>query len=115
MRKEIWKKLLYLVQDSGIPIDNLPRDGKISHRLEPLYLILLRLHLARGECDAALAVAQWLLQKLDGTSRTARVIEILVLQALAFQGKRDVDQALAALRTAFSLSPAGRVCTHFPG
>ena len=106
------EKALYLVQDSGIPIDNLPRDGKISHRLEPLYLILLRLHLAQGDFDAALALAQWLLQQLDGTSRTARVIETLVLQALAFQAKRDVDQALAALRTAFSLTrPEGYIRT----
>ena len=109
------ERTLYLVQDSGVPIDHLPRDGKISHRLEPLYLILLRLHLAQGDFDAALAVAQWLLQQLDGTSRTARVIETLVLQALAFQAKRDVDQALATLQDGLLAHPARRVHTYFPG
>ena len=106
------ERALYLIQESGAPIDNLPREGKISHQLEPLYLILLRLHLAQNEGDAALALAHWLLQQLEGTSRTARVIEALVLQALAFQAKRDVDQALAALRMAFSLTrPEGYVRT----
>ena len=106
------EKALYLVQEGGVPIDSLPREGRISHQLEPLYLIRLRLHLAQNECEAALALAQWLLQQLEGTSRTARVIETLVLQALAFQAKRDVDQALAALRMAFSLTrPEGYVRT----
>ncbi len=106
------EKALDLVQESGVPIDNLPREGKISHQLEPLVLILLRLHLAQNDSDAALALARWLLQQLEGTSRTARVIEALVLQALAFQAKREVDQALAALKMAFSLTrPEGYMRT----
>jgi LuxR family maltose regulon positive regulatory protein len=70
------------------------------------------LHLAQGEYDAALAVSQWLLQKLDETNRVGRVIEVLVLQALAFQGKRDIDQTIAVLKKAFSLAqPDGYIRT----
>lgn len=106
------ERALDLFQENGVPGANLPRADKISHQQEPLHLIRLRLHLAQDEPAAALAVAQRLLQQLDGTSRTARVIEARVLQALAFQAQRDVDQALAALRTAFSLTrPAGYIRT----
>jgi LuxR family maltose regulon positive regulatory protein len=106
------EKASHLIQNSGFPIDNLPQGGEISHQLEPLVLILLRLHLAQGEYDAALAVSQWLLQKLDETNRVGRVIEVLVLQALAFQGKRDIDQTIAVLKKAFSLAqPDGYIRT----
>jgi LuxR family maltose regulon positive regulatory protein len=72
----------------------------------------VRLHLAQNDCDAALALVQRLLQQLEGTSRTARVIEALVLLALACQAKRDMDRALAALRKAFALTrPEGYVRT----
>ncbi len=41
-----------------------------------------------------------------------RVIEVLVLQALIFQGRRDIDQALTVLERAFSFArPEGYVRT----
>jgi LuxR family maltose regulon positive regulatory protein len=89
-----------LVQHSGIP-----RDGaEIAYLQEPLHLILLRLHLARGEYDAALALAERLLGRLEATSRLGRVIEVLALQSLAFQGMRDMDQALSVLGRALALA-----------
>jgi LuxR family maltose regulon positive regulatory protein len=106
------EKALYLIQENGVPLNDLPCEGGIPHRREPVYLILVRLHLAQNDCDAALALVQRLLQQLEGTSRTARVIEALVLLALACQAKRDMDRALAALRKVFSLTrPEGYVRT----
>ena len=94
----------YLIQKSGIPVDDIPGEGQIPYAQEPLYLTLLRLHQARGDFDAVLGLSLRLLQNLDETNRVGYVIEILVHRALAFQGKREMDHALAVLEKAFSLA-----------
>jgi len=95
----------HLVQQSGITIDD-----EIPYLREPEYLVLLRLLLAQGDHDAALALSERLLQKAEVTRRMGQVIETLVLQALAFQGKKEMAQALAVLERALSLAqPEGYV------
>ena len=85
-------------------------DDEIPYAREPEYLLLLRLLLAQGEYDAAHSLAERLLQMAEAAKRMGRIIEILVLQALIFQGKKDIDQALAILGKAFSLAqPEGYV------
>jgi len=101
-----------LIQKCGLSMDSLPNAGGISYPQEPAYLAWLRLHLAQGDYEAALALAAQWLQKIDPPSRAGRAIEILVLQALAYQGKKDLDQALAVLEKAFALArPEGYVRT----
>jgi LuxR family maltose regulon positive regulatory protein len=102
-----------LIQKSGLTVDNLPEDGGIPTRQQLLYLTLLRLHLAQGDHDLALALSERLLQKSGRTNQLGRLIEILVLQALAFQGKKDLDQALAALKRAFSFAQPDRFTRTF--
>jgi LuxR family maltose regulon positive regulatory protein len=101
------ERTAYLVQQSGIaPGDEIPYLRELE------YLTLLRLLLAQGDYDAALALSERLLQKAEAASRVGRVIEILTLQALAFQGKRDMPRALAILDRAISLAqPEGYVRT----
>jgi LuxR family maltose regulon positive regulatory protein len=101
------EKPSHLVQHSGITIaDDVP------YLREPEYLILLRVLLAQGDHDAALALSERLLKPAEATNRMGQVIEILVLQALAFQGKKELAQALAALEKALSLAqPEGYVRT----
>jgi LuxR family maltose regulon positive regulatory protein len=97
----------YFVQQSGIT----PED-ETSYLREPEYLILLRLLLAQGDYDAALPLSERLLQKAEVAGRAGRVIEILILQALALQGKRDMPHALATLDRAILLAqPEGYVRT----
>jgi ATP/maltotriose-dependent transcriptional regulator MalT len=97
----------HLVQQSGIT-----PDDEISYLCEPEHLILLRLLLAQGDYDAALPLSERLLQKAGDAGRVGRVIEILVLQALALQAKRDLPHALATLDRAISLAqPEGYVRT----
>jgi len=96
-----------LVQQSGIRIDD-----EIPYLREPEYLAWVRVLLAQADYEAALALSQQLLQKAEATSRMRRVIEVLVLQALIFQGRRDSDQALIVLERALSLArPQGYVRT----
>jgi LuxR family maltose regulon positive regulatory protein len=95
------------VQQSGIRIDD-----EIPYLREPEYLAWARVLLAQEDYEAALALIQQLLQKAEATSRMRRVIEVLVLQALIFQGRRDIDQALTVLERALSLArPEGYVRT----
>jgi LuxR family transcriptional regulator, maltose regulon positive regulatory protein len=97
----------HLVRESGITIaDDIP------YLREPEYLILLRVLLAQGDHDAALALSERLLRPTEATHRMGQVIEILVLQALALQGKKELAQALVALERALSLAqPEGYVRT----
>jgi LuxR family maltose regulon positive regulatory protein len=95
----------HFVQKSGITMED-----EIPYLREPEYLILLRLLLAQGDSDAGLALSERLLQTAEATNRMGHVIEILILQALAFQGKKDVVQALTILERAVSLAqPEGHV------
>jgi LuxR family maltose regulon positive regulatory protein len=96
-----------LVQQSGIRLGT-----EIPYLREPEYLALVRVLLAQEDYEAALALSRQLLQQAEATSRMRRVIEVLVLQALIFQGRRDIDQALTVLERALSLArPEGYVRT----
>jgi LuxR family transcriptional regulator, maltose regulon positive regulatory protein len=92
-------KASQIVQESGITINE-----EIPYLRELEFLAFLRLLLARADYDASLALSQRLLPKAETGKRTRRVIEVLVLQALIFQGKKDMDQALVVLKKALSLA-----------
>jgi LuxR family transcriptional regulator, maltose regulon positive regulatory protein len=87
-------------------------ENEIPYQREAEFIILLRALLAQGDYDAALILSQRLLEKSEAAKRTGRVIEILVLQALTRQGRKETDEALAALKKAFTLAkPEGYVRT----
>jgi LuxR family maltose regulon positive regulatory protein len=88
-----------LIQKAGFS-----SDDEILYLDEPRYLILLRLFLARGDCDSALSLAQSLLRRAEAAKRMGRVVEILVLQALIYQQMKNADQALSALQRALALA-----------
>jgi LuxR family maltose regulon positive regulatory protein len=97
-----------IVQESGIT-----NNDEIPYLREPEFLALLRLLLARGNYDTAMDLNRRLLQKAETGKRIGRVIEILVLQALIFQGKKETEQALAALKRALSLAKPERYIRIF--
>ena len=92
------EKASHIVQESGITAND-----EIPYLREPEFLALLRLLLAQGDYDASLALSKRLLQKAETGKRIGRVIEVLVLQALIFQGRKETEQALAVLKRALSL------------
>jgi LuxR family maltose regulon positive regulatory protein len=94
------EKASHLIQQSGIQMGRMNGDAEISYLQEPIVLILVRLLMAKGDYSAALALSKGLLQKAEAEKRMGRVIEVLVLQSLAFEGKKDMDQALAVLEKA---------------
>jgi len=104
------EKASHLIQEIGVNITGKSSDMEITYLHEPIYLAFLRLLLAQGEHDSALTLSQSLLQKAEVANRIGRMIEVLVLQALALQLKKDQHQALAALERAILLAqPEGYI------
>ena len=93
-----------LVEKAGLTVAEGDAGSEVSYLQEPRYLILLRLHLTRGETGAALALSERLLHQLEKTGRLGRLIEVLVLRALAFQGIKDQEQACSVMDRALSLA-----------
>jgi len=86
--------------------------GEIPYLLEPEYLVLVRLLVAQGDDDTAMGVCQRLLQQAEAAKRMGRVIEVLILQALIFQDRKQLEQAVAVLKQALSLArPEGYIRT----
>ena len=79
-------------------------DDDIPYRREPEYIVLMRLLLVKKEYEAALALSERLFRQADAAGRLGTVIEILILQAHAFQAKKDPERALHALERALSLA-----------
>jgi LuxR family transcriptional regulator, maltose regulon positive regulatory protein len=102
------EKLSKFIQKSGLTIED-----EIPYQRGPEYVILLRLLLAQGDYDASLTLSQRLLQKAESSQRMRLAVEVLVLQALIFQGRKDLDQALAVLKKALSLAKPERYIRTF--
>lgn len=108
------EKALLIIHDIGIFPENctldtvslagIPLETPIPYLLEPAYLILARLFLALGNPDAVLAISEHLIQEAKTWGRGKVVIELQILQALAFQAKKDTSSALAALESAVALA-----------
>jgi LuxR family maltose regulon positive regulatory protein len=91
---------------------NISSSDEIPYLRELEYLALLRLLMAQGDYDTAQTLSQRLLQRAVTITQMGRVIEMLVLQALILQAKKEVDLALALLEKALSLAqPEGYVRT----
>jgi LuxR family transcriptional regulator, maltose regulon positive regulatory protein len=102
------ERLTLFIQKSGLTIED-----DIPSQREPEYVILLRALLSQGDYDASLALSKRLLQKAEASKRMGRVIEVLVLQSLIFQGIKDLDQALAVLKRALALAKPERYIRTF--
>ncbi len=99
------EKLSQRIQKRGLTIKD-----EIPYQRESEYVLLLRLLLAQGDHEAAVLLSNRLLQQAETTGQMGLVIGVLILQALAFQGKKETEQALAALERALALAqPEGYV------
>ncbi len=80
-------------------------DFNYLHEMETI--ALARILIARGQLDEAAPLLQKLLEATELGGRTSRMIEILLLQALAFQASGHASQALVKLERALSLAEPG--------
>jgi LuxR family maltose regulon positive regulatory protein len=76
----------------------------VSPPREAEYHTFARVLLAQNEIYSALTLLNLLLTTAMSAGKTGAVIELLNLQALAYQAKNDVSQALKSLESAISLA-----------
>ncbi len=88
-----------LVAESGVTANE-----EVSYLREPELMTLVRLLLAQGGYEAALGIVKRLFARIEPSGRYGRMIELLVLQALALQARGDVDAALDPLANALRLA-----------
>jgi LuxR family maltose regulon positive regulatory protein len=83
-----------------------------DYRIEFVYLTLVRVRIAQDEANEMPGLLEGWRQLAEEQERTGSVIEILILQALAFATLGNTDRAIAALEQALSLAePEGHVRT----
>jgi LuxR family maltose regulon positive regulatory protein len=71
------------------------------------YLILARNLISQGDPDEALRFLKRLLVSAEDGGRVSRAIEILILQATAFQARGDPEEALRKLEQALIFAEPG--------
>jgi LuxR family maltose regulon positive regulatory protein len=79
------------------------------------YITLAEVYIAQGRPDDALALCHLLLQATETAGWTALAIEILALQAIAYQMQDDTDRAMATLERALALAEPGGFVRVFVG
>jgi LuxR family maltose regulon positive regulatory protein len=77
---------------------------KVSPVRLPEYISLARLQMVRGDLRACFALCDRLLEVAESTGRTGRVIEILILKAMALWKQKETEESMAALRRALTLA-----------
>ena len=68
------------------------------------YITLARVLLAIGRTTEAIGLLEWLTEQSKMGGRTARLIEILILQALALQARGEKETAVSTLEQALTLA-----------
>ena len=80
-------------------------DDEFSYHLEPHYLILARLYIARRDTvDKALRLLERMVKRAEDSQRNGSLIRALIVQAIAFHTANDNWQATESLARALSLA-----------
>jgi len=107
---DAWQARIWVAQDK---LDSAAHwaekcDLDIDGELTPLhdfdYVVLARILIAQGRLDETSRLLQRLFEAAEAGGRTSKVIEILILQALAFQARGDTDWAMTTLGKALTLA-----------
>jgi LuxR family maltose regulon positive regulatory protein len=77
--------------------------------------MLARILLAQGDVDAASALLERLVKRVEAGERIASIVEILELQALASQAQGRPTAAMAALERALAFAEPGGFVQSFVG
>jgi LuxR family maltose regulon positive regulatory protein len=98
-----WQARILLAQDKldaasqWVGERGLDADGDPTYLHEMEYIVLARILIAQGRLDETARLLQRLLEATETGGRTSRVIQILMLQALAFQAGGDTSRAALTL------------------
>jgi LuxR family maltose regulon positive regulatory protein len=100
-----WARRLNLLDRSPAEVfDDAARNASLNELVQAEYLALVRLILAQQQPKRALEMLAFLQNLVEKRSFQRRIIEILVLKALALHQKGDFDQALEEIGKALTLA-----------
>jgi LuxR family maltose regulon positive regulatory protein len=108
-----WQVRIWLVQkklefaSQWMDQRGLAADGEPAIQDEIEYIVVARILIAQERLDEAIPLLRRLLEAAEAGGRTSRAIEILILQALAFQAGGDPSQAMTPLERALALAEPG--------
>jgi LuxR family maltose regulon positive regulatory protein len=87
-------------------------DGELSYQREFDYITLARVLIVQGEIAEVIELLKRMFKASESGGRISKTIEILILQALAYQAKGDTSRAATALEKALTLAaPEGYIRT----
>jgi LuxR family maltose regulon positive regulatory protein len=108
-----WQARIWLAQDQmdaavqWVQERGLDAEGDPTYLHEMEYMVLARILAAQGRLDETARLLQRLLKAAEVGGRISRVIEILGLQAMAFQASGDIDRAVTTLGRGLTLAEPG--------
>jgi len=82
-------------------------DDEITQLTESMYIVFARVLLAEGQVENAIYLLERLMGMAEAVSRISSAIKILLLQALAFQAKGDLEAALEKIEQALRYAKPG--------
>jgi LuxR family maltose regulon positive regulatory protein len=105
-----WAEERDLLKYIAVPLQEEASDSYDLRMRKYELLVLARLLIAQGQPGEALKLLASLIPVAEWRGRPGMLVEIYVLQALAYQAQGDVDRAMDALERALSLAePKGYV------
>ena len=108
-----WRARIWLAQGELDAASEWVQERELDSDAEPTYpretehIVLARILIAQERLECATQLLQRLYEAAEAGGRTSRVIEILVLQALAVGAQGDTDQAVSVLARALALAEPG--------
>jgi LuxR family maltose regulon positive regulatory protein len=117
-RMGAWQARMWLKQGRLDAASKWGMERGLDPAQEPMYLremeyiVLTRILIREGRLQEAMNLLSRLLEGAESGERTSRVIEILILQALAMQAQGDMNRSMGALARGLALAePLGFVRT----
>jgi LuxR family maltose regulon positive regulatory protein len=74
---------------------------------EEEYIVLTRILISEGQIAEALGLSERVIEMAVASGRNATTIQVLLIQALAYHAKGDIDRALVTLEQALNLAERG--------
>jgi LuxR family maltose regulon positive regulatory protein len=108
-----WQARIWLAQDKLDAASQWVEERGLIQDKEPIYVggleygVVARILLAQGRLDETIKLLQRIFEVAEAGGHITRMIEILRLQALAFQAEGDTSQAIIALEQALTLAEPG--------
>ncbi len=108
-----WQVRIWLTQSKVEVASQWARERELDPDKEPAYqhemeyIVFARILIAQGGLDEAARLLRRLIEVAEAGGRNSRVIELLILQALAAQSGSNTSQAMSTLEQALTLAEAG--------